>query len=589
MNKKIYKIICSLIGVIVLSLTVICSHDTYAGFKKSSSVYKKAVYSGVQPCYKKEYDKGGLRDKVNIQFGTDVSDYTFFNGSLYSLTKKDGGISIPLIGKTGSTNAVTNCADLLSVYIDNKIPTSETQIVQEKVESLGKLVYKEENDNKESASIKYPFGEASFVPQSTGNGKDSAITYKRTDPQRKDYELTLFRDSNNMLRYSRSDNLPFRVIINEAQVCVHQNASEAIRALFVKSEDCFDYSSNTDLMTILANIGNSLANVVGSVGVSASDNINMTGTYYWAMCSKWEAKTSQNRVECSSNSEFSQNVVYNGASKFQKPKWDSKSGDILSSLSNNGFSSYGGLKFSAPETYLLYYNYLINVYGVNPKKIECFDSEQNGKGTQVKLWWAEKKKYSKYCYVNPDNTDYFVNGVNSGDSKKVSGFGTVGKGHFGVPVTFKQMIKAMNNLNLSDSDVPDLSQITKSDVNDPRVNEDENKTSCESPEGKFSLAWMVCPVINALADTAQDAYEGFIEPTLQVSPTLFSQLNDSGENTTEAAWEVFRNFANIGFSIMLLVVILSQVTGFGIDNYGIKKVLPKLIIAAILINLSYLI
>ena len=41
------------------------------------------------------------------------------------------------------------------------------------------------------------------------------------------------------------------------------------------------------------------------------------------------------------------------------------------------------------------------------------------------------------------------------------------------------------------------------------------------------------------------------------------------------------------FIILLLVVIFSQITGVGIDNYGIKKILPKLIIAAILINLSY--
>ena len=40
---------------------------------------------------------------------------------------------------------------------------------------------------------------------------------------------------------------------------------------------------------------------------------------------------------------------------------------------------------------------------------------------------------------------------------------------------------------------------------------------------------------------------------------------------------------------MLLVIIFSQLTGMGIDNYGIKKILPKLIIAAVMINLSYLI
>ena len=40
---------------------------------------------------------------------------------------------------------------------------------------------------------------------------------------------------------------------------------------------------------------------------------------------------------------------------------------------------------------------------------------------------------------------------------------------------------------------------------------------------------------------------------------------------------------------MLLVVVFSQVTNIGISNYNIKKILPKLIITAILVNFSYLI
>ena len=40
---------------------------------------------------------------------------------------------------------------------------------------------------------------------------------------------------------------------------------------------------------------------------------------------------------------------------------------------------------------------------------------------------------------------------------------------------------------------------------------------------------------------------------------------------------------------MLLVLVFSQVTNIGISNYNIKKILPKLIITAILVNFSYLI
>ena len=41
--------------------------------------------------------------------------------------------------------------------------------------------------------------------------------------------------------------------------------------------------------------------------------------------------------------------------------------------------------------------------------------------------------------------------------------------------------------------------------------------------------------------------------------------------------------------IALLFVIFSQVTGIGIDNYGIKRILPKLIVTAIIVNFSYII
>ena len=37
-----------------------------------------------------------------------------------------------------------------------------------------------------------------------------------------------------------------------------------------------------------------------------------------------------------------------------------------------------------------------------------------------------------------------------------------------------------------------------------------------------------------------------------------------------------------------MFVIISQLTGVGLDNYGVKKILPKLIIAVILVNVSYI-
>jgi hypothetical protein len=52
-------------------------------------------------------------------------------------------------------------------------------------------------------------------------------------------------------------------------------------------------------------------------------------------------------------------------------------------------------------------------------------------------------------------------------------------------------------------------------------------------------------------------------------------------------WSNIRNLANVAFIFVFLMIVFSQSTGFGISNYGIKKLLPRIIVGAILVNLSY--
>ncbi|MBR3257089.1 hypothetical protein IKG02_02290 [Candidatus Saccharibacteria bacterium] len=110
----------------------------------------------------------------------------------------------------------------------------------------------------------------------------------------------------------------------------------------------------------------------------------------------------------------------------------------------------------------------------------------------------------------------------------------------------------------------------------------DNVASCSAASG--GLGWVLCPVINIIAKFINFAYESIIQPALAIRVEL---LNTQGG--TYAAWSTFRNIANIFFVIFMLVVIFSQLTGVGIDNYGIKKSLPKLVAAAILVNLSFFI
>ena len=104
------------------------------------------------------------------------------------------------------------------------------------------------------------------------------------------------------------------------------------------------------------------------------------------------------------------------------------------------------------------------------------------------------------------------------------------------------------------------------------------------------MGWVLCPLIEGL-DNALGGIYGWIETNfLQIDLAFYRTTNTDGTpNTTYEAWQTFRNIANIIFVIIFMVIILSQITSVGINNYGIKKMLPELIMAAVLINLSFFI
>lgn len=116
--------------------------------------------------------------------------------------------------------------------------------------------------------------------------------------------------------------------------------------------------------------------------------------------------------------------------------------------------------------------------------------------------------------------------------------------------------------------------------------------AAESPNGGIAsqgatgcsvqgIGWLVCPVSEFLAwgmDRIFDMLKGFLE----VSP-----LSTQNTSPLYRAWDLIRTLANVAFVIAFMVIIYSQLTNVGVDNYSIKKLLPRLIVAALLVNLSY--
>lgn len=106
-------------------------------------------------------------------------------------------------------------------------------------------------------------------------------------------------------------------------------------------------------------------------------------------------------------------------------------------------------------------------------------------------------------------------------------------------------------------------------------------TNCAIPD----IGWVVCPIVNFMAGANSTLY-GVLQGLLVVDTEI---VEADSNNLSYNAWQVMRSFANVGFVIVFLIIIFSQISSIGISNYGIKKMLPRLVIAAILVNVSFII
>jgi hypothetical protein len=96
------------------------------------------------------------------------------------------------------------------------------------------------------------------------------------------------------------------------------------------------------------------------------------------------------------------------------------------------------------------------------------------------------------------------------------------------------------------------------------------------------MGWVLCPIINYMGDGIV-AVAGFMDSMMQFKLLL----NTDSQNQIQTAVSSFTAVANLILVIAFLVIIFSQTTSLGLSNYGIKKMLPRVIITAILINLSF--
>ncbi len=108
--------------------------------------------------------------------------------------------------------------------------------------------------------------------------------------------------------------------------------------------------------------------------------------------------------------------------------------------------------------------------------------------------------------------------------------------------------------------------------------ENSTSTSCDVQ----GIGWFICPVSNWLADGIDFMYSA-LQEFLKTKPLETTNQNSG----IYLAWVIMRNISNVAFIVAFLVIIYSQLTSVGISNYGVKKMIPRLVIAAVLVNLSF--
>ncbi len=96
------------------------------------------------------------------------------------------------------------------------------------------------------------------------------------------------------------------------------------------------------------------------------------------------------------------------------------------------------------------------------------------------------------------------------------------------------------------------------------------------------FSWIICPAITGISSLTVSLYTNYIEPLLAVRA-----LSTAPTDPLYQIWQTFRSLADVFFVVIFLVIIFSTAVSTGIDSYTIKKMLPRLVVAAILVQFSY--
>ena len=119
---------------------------------------------------------------------------------------------------------------------------------------------------------------------------------------------------------------------------------------------------------------------------------------------------------------------------------------------------------------------------------------------------------------------------------------------------------------------------------EPQIDEKEEDKGAPANKTKCSigaLGWILCPTYQFIAKSADMLYK-MLDNWMALPP-----MHASPGAAVYEGWKIFRDIANTVFVILILVIIIQQVAGGRLSKYSIGKTLPKIIILAIVLNVSF--
>ncbi len=245
--------------------------------------------------------------------------------------------------------------------------------------------------------------------------------------------------------------------------------------------------------------------------------------------------------------------------------------DASNNLLQNAAKGYGKVpSLDSPETqYLLYHKIMYSDIGCKAQHTDSATIADGNNGARFKVVNNNPPPLTKdesVIFQGKSDGDEVIEYENGGQHSKISCQEVANR----INKYADRAAKALKEAN----QVPN-----NNDGNAADANGEKGKQTC-TVEG---VGWMVCPVSKLIGKIVDQMYK-MMQALLRVPP-LNTDTNDS--NPLYGSWSAMRNIANVVFVILFMMVIYSQITSAGISNYGVKKILPKLVVGALLINLSY--